>query len=184
MYNPAKAAQIIAYFALKTGVRAIDLITAMKLVYLADRESLKRYAFPMLMEQRWSLPNGPINSDTYDHAKGKVRSDEWSAVLCDRIEHTLPVREGVVFETLDRLSDADIGILEDVWAKFGGMRGIDLIHWTHDRNNVPEWESPGKSSAPIALERILECVGIGNVKQQAEFIRDRASISSLLASLA
>ena len=37
-YNPRKAAQVIAYYALKTGERSIDFIKAIKLVYLGDRE--------------------------------------------------------------------------------------------------------------------------------------------------
>lgn len=184
MYNPAKAAQIIAYFALKTGDRAINMLKAIKLVYLADRESLKRFAYPMLDEPRHSMRLGPMNSWTYDHAKGERESPEWSSVLDDRANHEIGVKAGVQPDGLDELSDAEIAILDDIWAQFGAMDQWALVEWTHKDENVPEWEDPHGSSNPIPLERILHSVGVANAAQQAEFIRDRARIDMLLAKLA
>jgi len=40
-YNARKAAETIAYFIIKSETHQIKVLKAIKLVYLADRESLK-----------------------------------------------------------------------------------------------------------------------------------------------
>ena len=53
-YNPRKAAQVVAYFALRSGTRSIDADKAAMLAYLADRESIKLFGSPILNEPRSS----------------------------------------------------------------------------------------------------------------------------------
>lgn len=184
MYNSAKAAQIIAYFALKSPTRSINMLKAIKLVYISDRECLKRYALPMLDEPRASMPHGPVNSKTYDNAKGEVEDERWSAVLDDRANHMIGVKPHITSDDLDELSDAEIGTLDDVWGQFGGMTQWQLVDWTHDSKNIPEWEDPHGSSYPIPIERVLRAVGIEDAAAHAEFLRDRSDISKLLSELA
>ena len=184
MYNSAKAAQIIAYLALKNDARSINMLKAIKLVYISDREALKRYAMPMLDEPRASMPHGPVNSLTYDNAKGEVEDERWSAILDDRANHMIGVKPDIVVDDLDELSDAEVEVLDDVWGRFGAMNQWQLVDWTHKSDNIPEWEDPNGSSNPIPLERVLHAVGIENTEQHAEFLRDRSAISKLLAELA
>jgi uncharacterized phage-associated protein len=184
MYNPAKAAHIIAYLALKTPGRTINMLKAIKLVYIADRESLRRFAIPMLDEPRFSLPKGPANSLTCEHARGETVSHGWSAVLDDRADHMIGVKKGIVVDDLDELSDAEIETLDQVWAKFGAMDQWALVDWTHNSKNLPEWEDPGLSSTPIPLERILLALGFEDPAEHAQFLRDRSDISTLIAELA
>lgn len=184
MYNPAKAAQIIAYFAMKTPARTINMLKAIKLVYLSDREALQRYALPMLDEPRHSMPHGPVNSWTYDNAKGEVDDKRWSAVLDDRADHQIGVKDGIAADDLDELSDAEMETLDHIWAQFGGMDKWDLVEWTHQSDNLPEWEDPHGSSNPIPLERLLHAVGIEHTAEHAEFLRDRVRIDDLFAKLA
>jgi uncharacterized phage-associated protein len=184
MYNSAKAAQIIAYFALKSPKRLINMLKAIKLVYIADRESARIFATPMLDELRSSLPLGPVNSQSYDLAKGEAESEGWTTVLQDREEHQIGVKPGIVVDDLDELSEAETEILEDVWKQFGHMNQWQLVDWTHNPKNVPEWEDPGSSSNPIPLERLLMAVGIENAAEQAEFLRDQSAIDKIFADLA
>lgn len=183
MYNPAKAAHIIAYLALKSPTRMINMLKAIKLVYIADRESLKRFAMPMLEEPRASLPMGPTNSITYDYASGKEQSAAWSAVLDGRRNYMLNVKKGIATEDLDELSEAEIETLDQVWNQFGGMDQWQLVNWSHDRKNVPEWQDPGNSSTPIPIERILLALGFENPAEHAQFLQDRSDISTLIAEL-
>jgi len=184
VYNSAKAAQIIAYLALKTEARSINMLKAIKLVYISDREALKRFAMPMLDEPRASLPHGPVNSCTYDNAKGEVEDANWSTILDDRANHMIGVKPDIVVDDLDELSDAEVDVLDGVWEKFGGMTQWQLVEWTHKSDNIPEWEDPNGSSNPIPLERLLHAVGIENTAEHAQFLRDQASITKLLAELA
>ncbi len=52
MYNPVKAAQVIAYLAYKEPGKTLDVLKAIKLVYLADRESITQFGAPILDESR------------------------------------------------------------------------------------------------------------------------------------
>ncbi len=180
-YNPRKAAQVIAYFALKTGQRSIELIKAIKLVYLGDRESIARWGEPILLEPRVALPLGPVNDLTYAYAKGEREDrDGWSAILEDRCENTLRLREGVTLEDLDELSEADIEALGDVWKRVGFMDPMALSMWTHKDGNVPEWQDPKGSSRPIPLARIMREVGLAEPDRSAVDIEQRRSLASII----
>lgn len=184
MYNAAKAAQIIAHLALKTPARSINMLKAIKLVYISDREALGRFGFPMLDEPRVSMRHGPVNSWTYDNAKGEVENGSWSAILDDRANHLIGVKPDITAGDLNELSDAEVEVLDEVWAKFGGMTQWQLVDWTHNSDNVPEWEDPGVSSNAIPLERVLRAVGICNANEHAQFLKDQAALGRIFAELA
>lgn len=165
MYNPRKAAQTVAFFAIKTGVSAINVLKVMKLVYLADRESIARYGFPILDERRVSMRNGPVNSITYDYIKGEVPPEYdcgWGDYVADRAGHDVGLtRADITIDELDELSDAEIETLEAVWSKFGGMDQWSLVRYTHDAENVPEWNDPkGFGSRTIPLDSLMAAVGV------------------------
>lgn len=184
MFNPRKSAQVIAYFALRAGGR-IDVLKAVKLVYLADRASIQRFGAPILDEQRFSMPHGPVNSSTYAYLNGEhdLSACGWSDYLEDKENHMVGVVDGVSDDALDELSDADLGCLEEVWAKFQHMTKWQIRDWTHDRANVPEWEDPKGSSKVIPLERIMTMVGVENADAQAQLLKDHDKIDRLFARL-
>lgn len=185
MFNPRKAAQVIAYLALKAGGK-LDVLKAVKLVYLSDRESIKLWGAPVMDEQHVSMPHGPVNSSTYSYLNGEhdLAACGWSDYLEDRAHHVVAVNNGVGIDDLDELSDADIASMDAVWDRFGHMDKWQIRDWTHDRNNIPEWEDPHGSSRPIPLERIMTLVGIENADAQAELVKDQRRIGQILASLA
>lgn len=181
-YDPLKAAQIIAYFAMQEG-NAINVLKAVKLVYLADRESLKRRGHPIQDEARVSMPYGPVNSTTLNYLNGAFRNDGgWSEVLRDRDDNNVGLANPNLTEkSLDCLSDGDLRILGDIWAEFGKMDGFDLADWTH--NHIAEWQDPKGSSTPIPLDRIMTAVGLENPIERARELESLDRAASLLESL-
>jgi uncharacterized phage-associated protein len=171
-YNARKAAQVIAYFASKTDSKRIDILKVIKLVYLADRESIKTYGFPILDEIRVSMPHGPVNSLTYAHIQGEYDLTEsgWSQYLCDRSNHQVSISENAPSDW-DELSDADIRCLDVVWSRFGHLDKWQIRDWTHSPSNIPEWEDAYGSSLPIPIERIMRAVGVEFGSEYAETIR-------------
>jgi uncharacterized phage-associated protein len=186
MYNPLKAAQVIAYFAYKTPSKTLDVLKAIKLVYLADRESIARFGASILDERRVSMRHGPVNSDTYAYVNGEYDLDAcgWSSYLEDRANHQIGAKDGMNIADLDELSEADIQCLDAVWAKFGSMNKWEIRDWTHEKDNIPEWEDPNGSSSPIPLDRIMRVVGIEGAAAQAALLEEHNKISRLLAQLA
>lgn len=177
MYEPAKAAHIIAYLALKSRDRAIDMLKAIKLLYIAEREHIRRYGMPMLDEPRAALASGPVNSFTYDRVKGaNLGPSSGMMDILDKTDHNLLVREGIEESDLDELSDAEAATLDQVWDKLGQMTQFQLVDWTHDPNNVPEWTDPSGSSKPIDLLTIMEAVGVENAKEHAKVLTRQYAI--------
>jgi uncharacterized phage-associated protein len=170
-YEPRKAAQLIAYLILRSGARSLNVLKAVKLVYLVDRESIRRFGFPVLDEKRCSMPHGPVNSITYGHINGEydVDGSGWSDFVEDREHYTIALsRPDIAAEDLDELSEADIECANAVWDQFGDMNQWQLRDWTHDPRNVPEWEDPNGGSTIIPLQRILHAVGVENGEDYAE----------------
>jgi uncharacterized phage-associated protein len=184
-YSPRKAAQVIAYLAMKGKAACLPVLKAVKLVYLADRESLSRFGFPILEENHVSMPQGPVNSSTYSHINGEEDLDTcgWSDFLQAREGHNVSAVQGITEDDLDELSDADIACLDAVWEKFGGMGKWEIRDWTHDRDNVPEWEDPNGSSRPIPLERILSYLKVPHADDQAELVKEHRQIDRLFTAL-
>lgn len=189
-YNARKAAQTIAYLAIRNDREPMHVVQVAKLVYLADRESIRRYGFPILDEVRVSMKHGPVNLQTYEHINGEEdpTKNGWGDFLSDRASHTVGLAKADLNdEDLDELSDAEIEVLDAVWDQFGhmpvwGPKGIR--DWTHDPENIPEWEDPGSSLSRIPLERIMRNVGVANAAEQATLVQQLEHIDDVFRSLA
>jgi uncharacterized phage-associated protein len=186
-YNPRKAAQTVAFFAMKNRGRSINTLKAVKLVYLADRASIASFGFPIQEERRVAMPNGPVNSTTYDFIKGEIppeRDGGWSDILTDKDRHEIGLTDSMTdLNDLDELSDADLEVLENVWDRFGQMSQWDLVAWTHDSRNIPEWTDPNGSSHTIPLEDMMEAIGLRNVAAAAEELHSVSRASDFLRRL-
>jgi hypothetical protein len=50
---------------------SIDLITAVKMAYLADRRFMELRDLPILNDDRVSMEHGPVDSETYNYIRGE-----------------------------------------------------------------------------------------------------------------
>ena len=155
-FEPRIAAQVVAYFALKTGEAKINILRASKLIYLADRLSLEMRDHSITGDNYVSMEFGPVCSNTYDYMnyRGSVKRQDWSAFIEKRNNYDLPLVQGVTVNDLDSLSRADIQILDDTWERFHDIEKYQLAEWTH--RFCPEWKNPGKSSSPIGFDTVFE----------------------------
>lgn len=165
-----KAAQVVAFFALKAG-GAINILRATKLVYLADRLSMGEREHPITGDNLVSMTFGPVNTNTYDLMNGRASAgqDEWAEFVAKRAEYDLPVAPGVTLETLDELSRSDLQILEKTWERFSDIEKYKLADWTH--RFCPEWQNPGKSSIPIDFSTVYRKLGKPHAAELAEEIQ-------------
>lgn len=157
-FNERKAAHVAAFFAMKAG-GSIPVLSLMKLVYLGDREFLKRYDTPILHDRLVSMNKGPLNSNTYNCASGQVEATVWDSYLSDAANHMINSRVPVSVDDLDELSRAEVAVLGDIWSEFGHMDRWALVKYTHD--HCAEWEDPATSSSNIPYERVLKALGKG-----------------------
>jgi uncharacterized phage-associated protein len=157
-FNARKAAQVVAFFAKAQGGQ-INVLKAVKLVYLADREAMKAFDAPILCDNFVSMDFGPVNSLTLNQINGTADDDTgWDEFITDRAGHTVGLRnKNIKIQELDELSAAELKVLNFIWERFGKMDRFELADYTH--KNCPEWEDPKGSSMRIPLERIFKYLG-------------------------
>lgn len=157
-FNTRKAAQVVAFFAIREG-GAINVLKVAKLVYIADRKNMEKFEFPITGDNFVSMDHGPVNSITFNCINGmQGAKEEWEKFVTDRSGYTVGVSQNDLTEDgLDQLSEAELETLNEVWAEFGPMTKYEVRDWTH--NNCPEWEDPNGSSSPIPFSRVFKYLG-------------------------
>lgn len=184
MFNERKVAQMAAYLIGKEGGRMPHL-KLMKLLYLADREAMAQFGFPLSGDRMVSMPHGPVLSMTLNLMDGDTESAEngWEAWISDKENHELAIVRPVARAELNELSAADIGVLDAVWGKFGQMGKWQIRDYTH--THCPEWKDPRGSSNPIKYEDVFVALGRSSdeAADLAAHIEAERSIDRLFAAL-
>lgn len=187
-FNERKTAQIAAFF-LNCEGRPMGLLKLMKLLYLAERESLQQYNMPLSGDRLVSMDQGPVLS----HTLGLINNtsfeatddvDGWYAWIGERghQEIALAPRRVIDEAALDELSKADLDILQTVWEEFGHYDGWELRNRTHE---LLEWTDPQGTSLPISYNDVFRALGYTD-DQTAELvdeIEDSVAIDKFFESL-
>lgn len=154
-YKARKAAQLCAHFALQEGL-AIDKLKLIKLIYLAERKCLEDWHRPMLFDELFSLPHGPICSSTLNGIDGRYPKSVWDEYIARHGNRVVPVKK-FTREDFDEISDAEFDVIDVVWKQFGSLSASRLRNFTHD--NCAEYtETSGR--IPISYKEILEAIGM------------------------
>lgn len=182
MFDDRKVGQVAAYFLDAAGGR-LPVIKLVKLIYLADRESLDRYGLPITFDRLVAMPHGPVNSQTYDCIQGAVDRAGWNEWVSERVGHDLTLRKPITRDALDELSNAELAALSAVWERFGPMPKWTLRDWTHD--NCAEWRDPNGSSRPIEYIDVLRALGHEEIAavEAAAVIEQHQHVDELFARL-
>lgn len=183
MFSSRKAAQIAAFFIDAQGGQQ-DVLKLVKLIYLADRQALSDFGFPISYDELVAMPHGPVNSQTLDCINGFAKDrDGWDELISDRSNHMVALRRPITRGDLDELSDAEIGVMRAVWNRFGPLDKWALRDFTHD--HCHEWRDPHGSSRPIDFSDIF--MALGRDRDEAEAmardIRGHQYIDSVFAGL-
>lgn len=172
MFSEEKVAQMAAYLLLKRGGR-MAYLKLMKLLYLANRQSMIRHGRMMGEDKLYSMPHGPVMSTTLDLIRGRADIDgEYWYRLISTDNHEVFLRadprEMDADEVFDELSRADIRILDEIYAQYGHMNRYELRDMTHLRDVCPEWHDPRGSRTPIDVREIF--LNEGKTPEEAESI--------------
>ena len=163
----------------------MNYLKLMKLLYLADRASMKRNGHPISGDRYVSMDHGPVLSQTFNLIKGAVQFSEWgwNHWIADRADYDVSLRRKASRDALDELSDADLDVLHDVFEKFGKVDQWDLVKYTH--RYCREWEDPNGSSVPISYEDIFKALGRSpaEAKKLGARVEQQRTIDKLFADL-
>lgn len=130
-----------------------------KLLYIADRESLvERHRF-ISHDTFVAMDNGPVLSHTYNLLKGMtLESSQWDQYFQKVNLHW----EMKMIQSPPRglLSRWEIAKLEDVSTKLADQDDYDLVSITHGFQEWIENAPPAKSCKTIPLRDIIRAVGL------------------------
>ena len=144
-----KTLQVVASF-LKKADKCIDIYTLVKLVYILDRESYKRWGFAVTYDNYASLPFGPVPSQTYDFLKGEEQN-EWQGYIV-RINNSVYLKQEPQTKLLSRAVEK---LISELYVKYGELSFGELKDITHQ---FKEYENPGDSSTSIPTVNLIRAV--------------------------
>jgi len=156
----------------------IDRLRLLKLLYIADRESLAQRAYPIIGGRVAALDNGPLHSEVYDLIKG-VHGEwgHWARFFANDGHSVVLVTD----PGTDELSEFEVEQLTTVSAEFREIDTWAVVEKTHE---FPEWIDRHQkgSSRPIPVELILQSVGF-NEDEIASTIREATAQQRFQAKL-
>lgn len=121
-----------------------------KLLYLVDRTALTRWGQPVTFDKFSSTDKGVVLSKTLSLINGED-GEIWQKVFQSHGDHeTKLIDESIGIE---KLSKAEIKLLDEIFEKFGKMSRWQLSDYHH---TLPEWIDPDGSSIPIDIQDVLK----------------------------
>lgn len=150
-----KALQAAAHLLRREPTHTMNYMRLVKVLYIADRESLRQTGQPITGDRVAAMERGPVLSDVFDLIKGThLRSPEWAEFIQ---KHEYDVR--LAREPGNaHLSRFEIDLLEQIAEEHRSHDEWELSEITH---SFPEWQknNPGKSMKWIPWSDILNAIG-------------------------
>jgi uncharacterized phage-associated protein len=183
MFSESVVTQMAAYLLKKRGNR-MAYIKLIKLLYLAERKAVAKWGEPISGDHFVSMPHGPVLSQTYELIKSQPSPNEvspWHDLIKEEDNYEVSLSRNI--EDFDELSQAEMRILDEVYAQYGTMNRFQIRDFTHDY--CQEWEDPYGSAFPITLESILRAMGRDEqqVKALTKLNQEQRSLDQLKATL-
>ena len=154
-FNERKATQSAARLLQLRGGR-MSYLKLIKLLYLADREGLLRWGRPITTDRFVSMERGPVLSRLLD----LVSDGDDPGAPCIWAKHIgAPANFEVELKSeagRDELSDAEVGLLDEIFHEHGKKSRWELVDLTH---KLPEWKDPQGGAIPITARDILKAGG-------------------------
>jgi len=126
----------------------------LKLLYIADRVSLKETGRPVVGDRVVAMKHGPVLSRVYDCIKGEYPDQlVWDRFfeIVDCFDIHLKKAPGV-----DELCRYEIDVLKRVATDRALKDDWEIVEETH---SFEEWSDPGSTSMPISYQTILRALG-------------------------
>ena len=153
LFDIRKAIAAAAYLCKMNG-GTLNVLHLIKMLYYADRTALVTWHRTITGDRFFSMKNGPILSRVYDLMCGRISGADmqaWSSTFTPRHGNVIALkRQEVDFGPLSR---REMEALGKAFNRFKVVPAGRLVEFLH--KNLPEWEDPGDSSAPIDPKTIL-----------------------------
>lgn len=178
-FKPMKAIQASAVLLKTRQSRRMSRLRLLKLLYIADRESLVTLGRPITGDRVVAMRNGPVLSGTYDMIKGE---DSCAPVWEKYLRNVDNDVELTAEPGVGKLSKLEIEKLQEVAQRFEHQDEFDLSDYTH---GFAEWiknRPEGNTAKGISWDDIFGAVGLAEEKGALQ--RDLAAESAMRRLLA
>ncbi|HQU43179.1 MAG TPA: Panacea domain-containing protein [Pirellulales bacterium] len=160
-FDTTKTLQSIGVVLRQHHLCAASKLRIVKLLYVADRESIRETGFPILGTKTVAMDHGPLHSAVLDLINGEHVDEPCFAASFDKFGYMVQM---VTDPGVDRLSRYEIEKLQEVCERYAAAGDWELAH--HVTHRFPEWQNnfrPGTSTT-ISIESIIDAVGRGDDK--------------------
>ncbi|HVG45982.1 MAG TPA: Panacea domain-containing protein [Longimicrobium sp.] len=150
-FREDKATQAAALL-LEWAGGAMNYMKLVKLLYLADRTALLRWGRPITFARAVSMKHGPVLSEILDlinEGSPPGEASLWNQAVSSPSNYEVRLNAAC---SADDLSDAEEGVLAEIFREFGGMDPWLLVDRLH--RELPEW-TPTSGAVPIQYRDIL-----------------------------
>ena len=128
-----------------------------KLLYLADREALLRWSYPITTDQYFSMRRGPVLSNILDLInEGSASGEEriWETYISPRANHEV----SLIADPPDaELSKAERALLREIFDQYAQLDRWALVDIVHE---FGEWQSIDHGRSPIEYVDIFRAGGM------------------------
>lgn len=137
--------------------KSIDKLTALKLIFFADRYHARKYARFITDDTYYAMEYGPVASNVKNFLSFDFSSLEEQRYsekfISQENQHSYIFKENVLEENLDMLSETDQEALNFAIDSFGHKTSFQLVEETH---KYPEWKRfESTLSDTLKREKIL-----------------------------
>ena len=159
--------------------REMPYLRLLKLLYIADRESLKETGRPIVGGRQVAMDFGPVPSRPYDAIKGCDASlRQW----CDFIERDGYKVRLVNDPGVDKLTKYEAASLVKTAQQYADCDEWELVEQTHKFAEYAEHKPPEGSSQLIPWEDIAKAVGLADkIASMERYQREREEAASALS---
>jgi len=181
-FNLERTAQAAAVLLRETEGWRMPYIRLIKLLYLADRESIQETNFPITGDDLYAMEHGPVLTLTLDLLRGRMVTPAareampiWKQWIRTVADYDV---ELVADPGYRKLSRYEIRKLKEIAGRYADQDHWSLIDELH--NTLPEWRETYQfdgSSSRIDERKLLEVLGLG--EQADEILAEAASYQSL-----
>ena len=160
-FNAKKTVQAAAVLLKHSPGLQMPYLRLLKLLYIAERESLREVMRPVVGGRTVAMRQGPLHSDVYDLIK-KQDAPWGNHIRLDEYDVELTSDPGD-----SELCDYEVELLSKIAETYNTFTEWQLVELTH---SFAEWikaypDLKARTSHPIHLTDILDAVGLHDQKQ-------------------
>ncbi len=135
----------------------VDMFLSLKMLYLADKQSLINWGKTITGDSFYALPKGPVLTQVYNLFKGtgpREDQERWDSYFSERVNNAIHLIKDTDFGIL---SEREMEMLESARKQIHEIAPWEVADWLH--KTCPEWKDPQGGSIPIDASTILRLAG-------------------------